>query len=728
MKFFSYLRVELNRIFHSKIVYMIMVLTMLCPMAGYKMYKTTTVPTLAGSLIANPTVAGALGGGILFALLTLLEFDRVRKYQTASITNSIVSPLVLNVLRLIAILVAAIIGVSAAAALYFPYTFLKMRDMFEVYTYLNSFFLLMMPSVLLSILVVSALYQIFGRVDLSIVLFLVAMLLSFSKWFEGNNIIHWINPSIPTLSDDFSNRMLFRLMQTNRLFWFLVFCGLWLIGLLCVRRYGKGMFASILHNLKKAYIPGLVVLIISSSYYVYNNQPYVYDGDKKDNLGELNTQVELSNTDFEISFDTSIGSISGKATYSLQNSSGSPQECILAMSSGYTCYSITANGEEITFEKLNNAKSTILFTIPNDPKVKLTVEYDGIPKVVKNYSDDLIDTTIVSDKYINLMETTVFYPSLRVGGSKESSQVTGQFTIPDSLVPVLHAAQLDNKVEGNTTDDTVKLLSEDGNNKTWVFHTKGNSLLTMMAADYAVKKLGDESMPVEFYYSRKVEDKMKNMNSEKIMQDTIDYATAHYGKLHNVSKNNPLKVIQNTAFLSGGYAFQNFSTMEETDFSDENLGDKSKGASYAEVLAHEISHQWWGAKCDYSAEALAVYTTYRVAKEKYGDEYAQKNYVDEWKKHVKEDRNNFYSRYPEYLDLLPEKYTSEINDDRLVVRQYSEMPLEIFKATELVGGEANMDKILAKLYDKTKTGEISWQDFLDECNLKEEDLTLEQII
>ena len=32
-------------------------------------------------------------------------------------------------------------------------------------------------------------------------------------------------------------------MQHNRLFWFLVFGGLWIIGLLCVRRYGKGLLA-----------------------------------------------------------------------------------------------------------------------------------------------------------------------------------------------------------------------------------------------------------------------------------------------------------------------------------------------------------------------------------------------------------------------------------------------------------------------------------------------------
>lgn len=81
MKFISYLSVELSRIFHSKIVYLIMVLIMICPLAGYKLYKPADASTLSGDLIANPVMAGAIGGGILFAMLTLLEFDRVKNIR-----------------------------------------------------------------------------------------------------------------------------------------------------------------------------------------------------------------------------------------------------------------------------------------------------------------------------------------------------------------------------------------------------------------------------------------------------------------------------------------------------------------------------------------------------------------------------------------------------------------------------------------------------------------------
>lgn len=73
---------------------------------------------------------------------------------------------------------------------------------------------------------------------------------------------------------------------------------------------------------------------------------------------------------------------------------------------------------------------------------------------------------------------------------------------------------------------------------------------------------------------------------------------------------------------------------------------------------------------------------------------------------------------------MPEKYAEAVVDNR-AVNQYSKMPLQILKASELVGGENKIDEILSKLYAKTETKRISWQDFLDACNLKEEDLNVD---
>lgn len=742
MNFFSYLRVELNRIFHSKIVYLIMILTMLCPMAGYKLYDGMANKTLSGHFIGNPSIAGAVGGGILFAILTLLEFNRVHKYEIEELTNSIVSPLVLNVVRLLTIGIAATVTVSITSALYYPYTVIKMGNVFDRYTYLNSFFLLILPSILLSILVASALYQIFYRVDLSMATFILLMLPNLIEGLPIGNILHWIKPSVPALSDYFSNTQIFRLMKHNRLFWFLIFGGLWLIGLLSVRCYGKRILGSMLYNSRKVYIPLIAVAMIGSGCYAFINQPDVFlvskegiiemiNNDSADSSDKVNKEIQLLNSDLKISFDGSKGSLSGKAVYSLENLSNSTQECRFTINPGYTIHEIIVNDKRVTFKKLKNIRNNIIFNVPKEKNIKLAIEYEGRPKILYFLSDFLLDTNI-SNKYIDL--DSGFIPNIKVANSKDNPELACKLTMPAGIIPVVDPSQEDEngKAVANLTGDSTKLLSEDGDKKTWLVHLRGTRF-SLMAGDYVMKQLNNEEMPINFYYSSKHEDTMKNMSAEKVMKDTIDYCISHYGKLNNVDKNSLLKIVEKTALFPGGLALPNYSTIGEFCFNDENLSDKSKGASAAETLAHELAHQWWGVHTvgsggnnrNWSAEGLAVYTTYRVVKKTHGEEYAKKNYVDIWKARVKENNNNFYTRHPEYLKILPQRYVQDIDDNDRVLRQYSKLPLQIFKASKLVGGEDKMDEILAELYKNKSKTQITWQDFLNACELKGEELNLE---
>ena len=146
----------------------------------------------------------------------------------------------------------------------------------------------------------------------------------------------------------------------------------------------------------------------------------------------------------------------------------------------------------------------------------------------------------------------------------------------------------------------------------------------------------------------------------------------------------------------GGYATTGASLLDEADFTAANLGNTEKGGGAGEVMIHELVHQWWGLgnmfdtsdpTSPWSAEGLTVYTTYRIVKELYGEEYARAHYVDQWQKAVDDYYLNFYVRNPEYLEMLPEQVQLAISNSLSQVRQYNEMPLKIWKAEQLVGGE-----------------------------------------
>ena len=111
MSFFSYLRVEISRIFKSKITWLLIVLTMATPLVGLTIFKPNDVETAATQMILNPVLTGTIGGAILFALFTLFELNRVNKYRVSMLTDAIASPMVLHIAKISAIFTVSIVTI-----------------------------------------------------------------------------------------------------------------------------------------------------------------------------------------------------------------------------------------------------------------------------------------------------------------------------------------------------------------------------------------------------------------------------------------------------------------------------------------------------------------------------------------------------------------------------------------------------------------------------------------
>ena len=241
-------------------------------------------------------------------------------------------------------------------------------------------------------------------------------------------------------------------------------------------------------------------------------------------------------------------------------------------------------------------------------------------------------------------------------------------------------------------------------------------------------------MTIEFYYGRKHQTVMEAAGAVDAVKAVVDYCTEHYGPL-SYGTGETLKLIQSRV-AGGGYAVDGASLLNESDFTADNLSDTDKGTVPGEVFIHELVHQWWGLgnmfdvadeTSPWSSEGLTVYTTYRIVKELYGEDYAQKHYVDQWQQEVDDYFLNFYVRRPEYLEKLPEAERLNIAGSLSGVRHYSEMPLKILKAEQLVGGEEAMDQILHDLFNREidyTYPYLTYQDFLDACGLTEEELDL----
>ena len=74
--------------------------------------------------------------------------------------------------------------------------------------------------------------------------------------------------------------------------------------------------------------------------------------------------------------------------------------------------------------------------------------------------------------------------------------------------------------------------------------------------------------------------------------------------------------------------------------------------------------------------------------------------------------------------MLPEGERFSISNSLSGMRQYSEMPLKLLKAEQLVGGEEAMDQVLRDLFNREIDPiypYLTYDEFLSACALTEEE-------
>ena len=83
MKAIRLFSLELRRLLQSRLTWLVSLLAVLSPLAGLVFYKPATAATMLSMYLADPAIAGGVGGGILFGLTTgwRAARDQRRKQQ-----------------------------------------------------------------------------------------------------------------------------------------------------------------------------------------------------------------------------------------------------------------------------------------------------------------------------------------------------------------------------------------------------------------------------------------------------------------------------------------------------------------------------------------------------------------------------------------------------------------------------------------------------------------------
>ena len=727
MKTLRLFPLELGRLLRSRLTWLAVLLTVLSPAAGLVLYKPATASTMLSMYLANPAIAGGAAGGILLGLLTIFELDRARRSRTDVLTDAAVSPHAMALVRLLALITAAVLTTGLAMLVWLPVSMGLIGAVFTGTDYVLAYLLFLGLALPLAILAAGAAYQFTRRTDLSLVLFAAFAGLSLTVWADDWQLC-WLNPCVWALSDDFSNLRVFRSVAWMRLTWLAALAGAWGVSYLCIRQYGKGLLGSLARGVRRVWRPVIALALLTCSGTAYAAQPF-YDDSNPDltamELYELDYTegVTLLDRTVQVFPDTDAGTVEGQAVYRFQNISGKAWTACFGVDPGYDL-TASVDGETVSAVRTGYEESNMALweiALPADGEVELTLEYGGFPKDW-NLSSTVQGDPEISEIYLCLENQRLFPYLLNVLPGEEGYPTTVEVTLPGAMLAIPFG----------TSDAAVVAEHEDGA-RTW--HYASNSPGGILyAGDYVRQDIQAGGMTIEFYYGRKHQAVMEAAGAADAVRAVVDYCTAHYGQL-SFGAGDTLKLIQSRV-AGGGYAVDGASLLDEADFTTVNLDDTGKGGGAGEVMIHELVHQWWGlgnmfdtadAASPWSAEGLTVYTTYRIVKELYGADYAQKHYVDQWRQALDDYYLSFYVRHPDYLERLPEDKQLEITNALTYVRQYCEMPLKILKAEQLVGGEGAMDQILRGLFNRELDPAypyLTYQDFLDACGLTEEALDL----
>lgn len=729
MKGIRLFRLELGRLLRSPLTWGMVLLTVVSPLAGLFLYKPASASTMLTMYLANPSIAGGAAGGIFFGILTVFELNRVSRSRAELLLDAAVSPLIMALVRMFSLMSAALVTLGITMAVWLPISRSLIGSVFGILDYALAYVLFMGLALPLGILSAASAYQITRRVDLSLALFAAFAGLSLTVWADRWQLC-WLNPCVWALSDDFSNFRIFRSAAYMRLTWLGALASLWILSWMCIRQYGKGILGSLARSVRHIFRPIIALLLLVCSVTAYAAQPLV-DHSNPDQT--VFTFLELEYLDgvicsgrtAQIFPDTSAGTVDGKASYQFQNASGQIQTVAFGINPGYTVSAVWVNGAEAAFEvgdyqEFNEAMLEV--EIPAEEAVELTVEYGGFPQESRN-SSSMQGHVEISEEYLCLENATLAPRLMNVLPDEGMYPAVIEVTLPNSMTVIPF---------GTGEAAAVKEL-EDGT-VTWRYEDNGTGGI-LYAGDYIREDIEAGGIAVELYYGRKHQKVMEEAGGAEAVKEVVNYCTEHYGVL-SFGTGKALKLIQSRV-AGGGYATDGASLLDEADFTAANLGDGSKGAASGEVMIHELVHQWWGLgnmfdssdeNNPWSAEGLTVYTTYRIVKELYGEEYAREHYIEQWQQAVDDYYLNFYVRNPEYLDELPSDQQLEISNSLSYVRKYCEMPLKILKAEELAGGEEAMDQILYELFNRELDPTypyLTYEDFLEACGLKEEDLNLD---
>lgn len=719
------LKNELRIFFKNKIVLASIFLIILVTITGINSIENSNAMSLHGLMKSTVTVAfgsakyGSMIGAFVLSFLTIFTLNKDKRKKSEEIINSCTNSTTLISVRLISILILAVIVsfVSMLLVFFTQKLVIGIEPDFSVYLY--TFSLMMLWTLVISILLSAGLYLLIDSFDIS---FLVSIIIFFTGISSSNYLLKWVTPSVMVFSDFGGFSPCGKFIVYSKLLWTIISISIFLIGILFQRRCSEGLLKSFKLNTKTSLSKLTVfalIICLTSSIVLYIKEPYISKSKLLADNNLVNSkEFTLYEINPEISLDTDKARLTATVNYRFSNT-GKESSINFVKNDGLEISKIIVNNYATPFEEDNLKKDVIQVPVPKDKDISIQISYEG---EIKDLSAGFLSGYIGKES-IYLLENSNWLLT-PVTSINEFINSCGKITAPADLC-VIPPGKLEN---------VTNLV----NAKTWEYKIKTNSLdFGIFAGKYTKTVLKAGDVDIEFYYSPKHEKYIKNTNMQNYICDIVSFYEESFGPYY--TNEYPLKIVETSIYKTGGHSSTNVVTVSEYMFNRnkvcttdnfENPYTLDTFMHDIEIIAHEISHQWWGTGVNaaneppWSNEGLANYSAYKYISKEFPEDIVYGFTLSPWEWYVnKIEKGYYYNHKDELNNLKPDlKYRFEM--EMLKAALYYKMPLCLIKGEKKLG-EENFLNVLSKIYKDYANKSITFNEFLNTANLEKEDIGLE---
>ncbi len=683
---------------------------------GTRAYDTT----ISNVLMLNPARLSLYISAFSIMVFTLLQLRQLYDSSTYTILEATVDPLTQIVLQTIAIGIIMITSVCVSLLVLYPYTALTMGTLFSFLKFIRTWVYIYLLGMLITLLISSGIFLIFRNFEASLILMSALMLFSISRPVESYYLTHWLQTAVTSIADGTESTLRFRIMLYTRLVGMLAGITIHAVGLLCVRRYSKRIFGSVIQNVRHAVIPLLLVVSIATCGFYTNNDPFygndetllteyaieddtqTVEYDTSTLYSEAKSESDLYNYEIrwkEMNVDTTIESdrLDGKVTYLLNNISEEKdaQTITIRMRRGIKPSQVFCDGEPIDFYMvdLNFLEFCYYsFTLPAGLEdMTLEILFEGYPKGAVN-STEL--SSMISAQYVELSNDYIYLMIIgTIGGSAYNT-----INLPEEMTLVItetETKEIESAREGYRTYIFTDIFGE-----TSVFYY-------ILAGDYLMETTSVGDLEIEFLYFRNKAEIYKEIDTIRVIKDIVTYFTDLYGPLNFDGK--PLIVAETERNGFDVWQIVNFCGINESAlvsslYQTEDTPDAARSIGL-QSLVEVIARQWWsyggGALIEYNLQAaFTKCNLYLYIKHLYGDAYAEEALVEPWYQTAKYQQNAFYWCNKQYTSILPAADAAKVYLPYQEQERKYIYTVALLRAKELVGGEEALLETLVKIYNE----------------------------